>query len=414
MSTPPERPAFGALAGLRVLDLTQALAGPFCTQVLADHGADVVKVEPHQTGDMVRLSGPFHPEDTAHTQSGYFHSINRNKRSIVVDLKHPEGRDLVIALAESFDVVVENFRAGVMDRLGLGYEVLAARNPRLVYATVRGFGDPRTGASPYADWPAFDVVAQAMGGMLGITGPDPEHPTKVGPGVGDTIPALYLTIGILAAVLNARSTGKGQFVDVAMVDAVLAVSERIVHQRAFGGVIGRPEGNHHPFISPFGVYPAADGHVAIACPADGFFAELCRAIDAPDLLEVPEFATALARGRNRPRVQAAVAERTRAFTKAELANRLGGKVPFGPVYDMAGIAADPHFAARDMLATIDVPGIGAPMQVAGTPIKFSLTPGGVKIAGPAQGGDTDAVLEAAGFDADQRARWRADGIIGGV
>ena len=247
--------SFGPLQGLRILDLTHALAGPFCTQVLADLGADVVKLEPPQTGDMARLSGPFHPSDEERMDSGYFHSINRNKRSIVLDLKNEQGREILKALLPSFDVLVENFRAGVMDSLGLSYETLARKCPKLVYAAIRGFGDPRGGISPYVDWPAYDVVAQAMGGIIGITGTDAEHPTKVGSGVGDTIPALYLAIGILAAVLHAREKGHGQFVDVAMVDAVLGACERIVHQRSFGKVNAVPEGNHHPFITPFGIFP---------------------------------------------------------------------------------------------------------------------------------------------------------------
>jgi len=180
----------GPLAGLKVLDFTQALAGPFCTQQLADLGAEVVKVEAVDGGDLVRGTGPFHEADPEHRYSGYFQSVNRGKRSIAVDLKTPGGVALIKRLTPDFDVVVENFRVGVMDRLGLSYETLAALNPKLVYAAVRGFGDPRTGASPYMDWPAYDVVAQAMGGMMGITGLANGAPIKKGPGDGDTIPAL--------------------------------------------------------------------------------------------------------------------------------------------------------------------------------------------------------------------------------
>ncbi|GGC59489.1 CaiB/BaiF CoA transferase family protein [Chelatococcus reniformis] len=402
---------FGALQGLRVLDLTQALAGPFCTQILADHGAEVIKLEPPESGDMARLSGPFHAADTAHRQSGYFHSINRNKKSIVIDLKQEAGRQIVLDLVPRFEVVVENFRAGVMDKLGLSYERLRERNPRLVYAVIRGFGDRRTGASPYADWPAYDVVAQAMGGMMGVTGADADHPVKVGPGVGDTVPALYLAVGILAAVLRARATGEGQFVDVAMLDAILGVSERIVHQRSFSKVVAEPEGNHHPFIAPFGIFPASDGHVAIACPSDHFFHELCRQLDAADLLDDAGLATLAGRRDNRRRVVEAVGARTARFTKAELTARLGGRVPFGPVYDMDEIGHDPHFAARAMLADIDCPGIPETMQIAGIPIKLTATPGRVVHRGPGQGEHTDTVLRQAGFAASDLAAWRQAGII---
>ena len=402
---------WGALAGLRVLDLTQALAGPFCTQMLADHGADVVKIEPSVTGDLGRTTGAYHAEDPEHVNSGYFHSVNRNKRSIVVDLKTPEGRDLVLELIPQFDVVVENFRAGVMERFGLSYEVLRERNPKLVYAAVRGFGDPRSGRSPYTDWPAFDVVAQAMGGICGITGPGPDQPMKIGPGVGDIIPALFLAVGLLSAVIHARETGRGQFVDVSMVDAILATTERIVQQWSFGKVVARPEGNYHPLLSPFGIFPAKDGHVAIATVSQDFFRKFCVALDAPELPEQEEFSSQARRETCGRRLDHLVAELTSRFTCAELKERLGGKVPFGPVYTMKDIASDPHFAAREMLAPIDVPGISERLYVAGVPIKMSETPGGVHACGPAQGEHTDEVLLQAGFSADQIAAWRRAGAI---
>ena len=402
---------FGPLQGLRILDLTQALAGPFCTQVLGDLGADVVKVEPPQTGDMARLSGPFHPSDKDKVDSGYFHSINRNKRSVVLDLKTEEGRNILRSLLPSFDVLVENFRAGVMEGFGLSYEVLAQQCPRLVYAAIRGFGDPRSGASPYVSWPAYDVVAQAMGGIVGITGQDADHPTKVGPGVGDTVPALYLAIGILAAVLHARATGRGQFVDVAMVDAVLGVCERIVHQRSFGGVNAVAEGNHHPFITPFGVFPASDGAVSLACPSDEFFQALCTALDAAHLADDPAFRDRDGRRVNRTALIEAIERLTVRFTKAELKERLGGRIPFGPVYSMAEIAADGHFAARGMLAEIECPTIPEKVQIAGVPIKLSRTPSRVSRRGPRQGEHTDEVLKEAGFSAGEIAAWRAAGVV---
>lgn len=405
------RQPFGTLSGLRILDLTQALAGPFCTQVLADHGADVVKIEPPVTGDMARMSGPFHPDDTARTESGYFHSINRNKRSVVIDLKSKDGRALLLRMLPDFDVLVENFRTGVMDRLGLSWETLHAINPKLVYGCVRGFGDPRLGSNPYIEWPAFDVVAQAMGGMIGITGEGPEAPTKVGPGVGDTVPALYLTIGILSAVLKARETGVGQFVDVAMLDAVLAVSERIVHQRSFGQVIAQPEGNHHPFIVPFGIFRAKDGHIALACHKDVFFQKFCTALGASDLTDNPILATAESRRTNRKEAIVLIGQLTERFTKAELQGRLGGIVPFGPVLRMDEIAEDPYFAAREMIVPIDVPPIGRPMHVAGVPIKFSETPGGVHMRGPKQGEHTNEILIALGINVDEIEDLRAAGTI---
>jgi crotonobetainyl-CoA:carnitine CoA-transferase CaiB-like acyl-CoA transferase len=370
-----------------------------------------VKVEAVGGGDLSRGSGPFLPSDTKREHSGYFHSINRGKKSVSVDLKTPEGVELIKRLVPTFDVLVENFRGGVMDRLGLAYETLAEINPALVYATVRGFGDRRSGESPYADWPAYDVVAQAMGGMMGITGTGPGHPMKIGPGVGDTVPGLYLALGIVAAVLHAKLTGEGQFVDVAMTDAVLGVSERIVHQYAFGGLTPGPEGNHHPFLLPFGIYPAKDGHVAIACPGDRFFKDLLRALGGAELLMDPRFAEPRARAANRLEVIAALSTLTQQFTKAELAERLGGLVPFGPVYDIGEIAHDPHFAVRGMLPTIDIPGAPEPVRVAGQPLKFSKTPSAVRRRGPTLGEHTDEVLSAHGVTPDEIARWRAAGAI---
>jgi len=405
------RPMTGPLAGLKVLDFTQALAGPFCTQNLADLGAEVVKVEALDGGDLSRRSGPFHESDPDHRFSGYFQSINRGKKSIAVDLKAPEGVELVKSLVPQFDVVVENFRVGVMDRLGLSYETLAALNPKLVYAAIRGFGDPRTGASPYVEWPAYDVVAQAMGGMMGVTGLAGGQPIKIGPGVGDTVPALYAALGIVSAVLHARETGEGQFLDVAMVDAVLGVSERIVHQYSFGQQVPGPEGNHHPFLLPFGIYPAADGFVALACPGDAFFHGLVKALGAPQLLDEPAFATPKARAANRVMVIERLSELTGALTKAELQRRLGGVVPFGPVLNIDEIAHDSHFAARQMLAEIDIPGVAETMRIAGQPIKFARTPAGVRGRAPDLGQDTDAVLLQHGATDDDIARWRAAGAI---
>ncbi|HXQ12796.1 MAG TPA: CoA transferase [Caulobacteraceae bacterium] len=403
--------ATGPLQGLKVLDFTQALAGPFCTQQLSDLGAEVVKVEALDGGDLVRNSGPFHEADPEHRYSGYFQSINRGKKSIAVDLKNPDGVALIKRLVPSFDVVVENFRVGVMDRLGLSYETLAALNPRMVYAAIRGFGDPRTGASPYVEWPAFDVVAQAMGGMMGITGLAGGTPIKIGPGVGDTVPSLYAALGIVSAVLHARETGEGQFLDVAMTDAVLGVCERIVHQHSFGHLNPGPEGNHHPFLLPFGVYPAADGFVALACPTEAFFRGLVQALGAPEVLDDPRFATAKARTANRAAVIERLSSLTSALTKAELHRRLGGVVPFGPVMTIAEIAEDPHFAARGMLAEIEIEGFPEPMRIAGQPIKFTRTPASIRGRAPDLGQDTDAVLREHGLADEDIARWRAAGAI---
>ncbi|HEY1282105.1 MAG TPA: CoA transferase, partial [Acidimicrobiales bacterium] len=256
-AVPMQRAATGPLSGVRIVDLTRALAGPYCTMILADLGADVVKVEPPE-GDLTRFTGPFARDDEEKAFGGYFGSINRNKRSIVLDLKRPEDCDRLLALVDRADVLVENFRVGVMDGLGLSYETLHERNPRLVYGAIRGFGDPRTGPSPYGDWPAFDVVAQAMGGAVSATGTAAGEIVRVGPSIGDLYPATIAAVGILAAVMHARETGEGQFVDVAMVDAVVALNEALIYRYSYTGMVTAPTGNSHPQLTPFDIYPTAD------------------------------------------------------------------------------------------------------------------------------------------------------------
>ena len=363
----------GPLAGITVLDLTQMLAGPFATMLLADLGADVIKVEPPE-GDAIRRQGPFLPDDELRAYGGYFQSINRNKRSIKLDLKSVEDRELLLRLVERADVLMENYRVGVMDRFGLSYETLHERNPRLVYTAVRGFGDPRTGASPYREWPSFDVVAQAMGGLMGITGPGPGEPTKVGAGVGDIFPAALAAVGTLAALLHARQTGQGQFVDVAMYDGVLALCERIVYQHSYLGVIPGPEGNGHPLLCPFDAFPARDGWVTIAAPWDHQWRLLCQLIGRPELADDDHYATNEARSRHGGDVRRIVGEWTATRTRNEIVGLLGGLIPAGPVNTIEAIFADPHVAARNMLIELEQPGAARSVTVAGTPIKMTGTP----------------------------------------
>jgi crotonobetainyl-CoA:carnitine CoA-transferase CaiB-like acyl-CoA transferase len=387
--------SFGALSDIKIIDLTQMLAGPYGTMMLADHGALVIKVEPPE-GDMTRAAGPFLPDDQERALGGYFQSVDRNKRSVCLDLKTEAGKSALKAMIRDADAVVENFRAGVMERLGLSYEVLREINPRLVYGALRGFGDGRTGASPYKDWPAYDVIAQAMGGIMAITGPDGQTPTKIGPGVGDVVPGMMLAFGVLAAVHHARRTGVGQFVDVSMVDAVLAVCERMVWQHSVEGLTPGPEGNHHPFLCPFGMFPAADGFITLATHQDAFFTPLCEALDAGELGRDPRYGDRLARTKNRQALIVDLSAITGRFTKAELMTRLGGRMPFGPVMNIADIEDDPHFAAREMIVDIEQPGAQS-IRVAGVPIKMTVTPGGVRRRSPLLGEDTREVLREAGL-----------------
>jgi crotonobetainyl-CoA:carnitine CoA-transferase CaiB-like acyl-CoA transferase len=367
----------GPLTGLKIIDLTQVLSGPFCTMLLADLGADVVKVEP-PGGDASRLWGP-HPAgsspagDLHGAYGGYFASVNRNKRSVCLDLKTEEGRLELLELLENADALVENFRVGVMDRLGLSYPYLHERLPRLIYASIRGFGDPLTGPSPYSDWPAFDIIAQAMGGIMGITGTDAAHPVKVGPGVGDIFPGALAALGLLAAVRHAEHTGVGQMVDVAMYDSVLALCERIVYQYSLTGADPVPQGNTHPILCPYGAVRSANGFVSIATPSDHHWRLLATAIGRQELGTDPRFATNADRLGNSALVYATVEAWTSARASGEVVQVLGGLIPCAPVNSASDILKDPHVAAREMIVRVDFPGGGA-VDIVGAPIKFTETP----------------------------------------
>lgn len=383
----------GPLTDVRVLDLTQMLAGPYATMLLADLGADVVKIE-SPAGDMIR-SNPPHVRD-GEAYGGYFHSVNRNKRGVVLNLKTDDGKATFERLVEDADVVIENFSVGTMEGLGLSYETLRDINPGLVYASIRGFGDPRLGESPYADRPAFDLIAQAMGGIMSITGTEESGPTKVGPGVGDIFPAVLSVVGILAALTHRDRTGEGQHVDVGMVDSILALTERIVYQYSIEGTVPAPQGNSHPLLFPFDRFSADDGYVVIAAPTDSQWEALCEHIDRPDLSD--RYRT------NEDRVAASdylyplINEWTRAQTKHELFELLADDVPCGPVQTIEEIFSDPHFATREMLPEVAHADSGETVRLAGTPIKLSKTPGGVQRRAPFLGEHTRDVLEAAGYD----------------
>ena len=400
----------GPLHGIRVLDLTQMLAGPYCTMLLADLDADVVKVESPR-GDVTRHAGPYTPGDELRAFGGYFHSVNRNKRSIVIDLKTDDGKDLFRRLVPHAHILVENFRPDVMEGLGLAYESLHELNPALVYAAVRGFGDPRTGASPYADWPAFDVTAQAMGGFMGITGLEGGEPQKSGPGVGDIFPATLACVGILAALHHAQRTGEGQLVDVAMYDGVLALCERIVYQHSYTGEVPRPQGNTHPLLCPFDVFPAFDGHVTIAAPTDNHWQRFCEIAGAPELATDDRFRNNLMRVQNAAAVRDIVSQWTKHRTRAEIVAELGGRVPVAPVNSIADIYADPHTKARDMLATVEQPGSPRPVTIAGSPIKLTETPSGVRRRAPLLGEHTNEVLKEFGIGDSEIAALRDAEVV---
>ena len=361
------------LEGVRVVDLTAMLAGPFATMILADLGADVIKVEA-PTGDFTRQQGPFTEDDELRAFGGYFQSINRNKRGIVLDLQTLEGVRTLERLVDHADVLIENYRNGVMERLGIPYERLSERNPRLVYACIRGFGDSRTGMSPYVDWPAYDLTTQAVSGVMATTGDPDGPPQKVGPGIGDTIPALFSVAGLLAALVQAKTTGEGAFVDVSMYDAMIAISERQVYQYSYTGVVPGRFGSRHPLLSPFDVLRCSDGWVTVAAPSDKHWKLLCTLLDMPESLDDPRFATAPTRVTNGELVHELLERWTCNRTKSEVVSLLGGRIPVGPVNTIEDIYADPHLAARKMLPSVAQPGTARPVRVAGRPIKVLGVP----------------------------------------
>ncbi len=385
----------GPLQDVRIVDLTQALAGPYCTMLLADLGADVIKVEPPR-GDMTRGMPPWAGDRESAPYGGYFASINRNKRSIKLDLRDAAEREIFFRLVDTADAVVENSKVGVMDKLGVGYDEVRARNPRAVYGAIRGFGDPRTGESPYASWPAFDVIAQSMGGLVGTTGPTGSAGYPAGASMGDIFPGTLAALGIVAAVHRARVTGEGQFVDVAMYDAVLALCENIVYQYSFAGRVLEPKGTGHAALCPFDVFPTSDGAVAIAAPTPNHWSVLCALIGRVDLIDDPRTFENIARLDHRDIVVDAISSWTRERTRAEVVAEMAGRVPCGPVNNARDIFADPHVAARHMLADIELSD-GRHAQIAAPPIKFTETPTRVYRRPPLLDEHRDEILAEAGI-----------------
>jgi len=333
-------------------------------------GADVVKVE-RPGGDLIR-SNPPHVEDAdTEPYGGYFQSVNRGKRSLELDLATDADREAFLSLVERADVVVENFKAGTMEKFDCGYETLRERNPQLIYSSIRGFGDPRTGETERQGQPSFDLIAQALGGVMEITGPADGPPTKVGPGVGDIFTAALNAVGILAAVHHRERTGEGQYVDTAMYDCMVSLAERAVYQYSCDGESPTRQGNSHPTLFPYDAVEASDGYVVVAAFSDGHWQTLCEAMDRPDLAaDYPDAGSRLA---NRETLRAEIAAWTRERDSAAILSLLDGRVPAAPVQTTADIFADDHVHDREMLADVAQPGADEPMTIAGSPIKMTET-----------------------------------------
>lgn len=393
----------GPLRGLVVLDLTWALSGPYATMVLADLGARVLKVEMPGRGDFARENGPF-----VRGLGTYFASINRGKESLTVNLKHPEGRALIVGLARRADVLAENFVPGTLEGLGLGYDVLRAENPRLIYASCSGFG--QTG--PYRHRPALDIIVQAMAGTMSITGEPGRPPARAGFSVGDIAAALFLAVGILAAVHERAQGGQGQRLDVAMLDAQIAVLENAFIRWSAAGEVPEPLGADHPVIAPFGAFRAQDGHLALAASKDPLWHAVCDVLAHPEWKADPRFASVPRRREHREVIRGLIEGVLATRPRAEWIERfLAAGVPCGPVSSIPEAAADPQVQAREMLVEVPHPHGGA-IKMAGTPVKLSRTPARVQDPPPTVGQHTDAVLaEFLGAGPGEVARLRAAGAI---
>lgn len=363
--TKPTLTKAGPLEGVVVVDLSRVLAGPYCTMVLADLGARVIKIETPERGDDSRYFGPF-----AGDKSAYYMSLNCGKESIALDLKDSRDRETFEALLEQADVLVENFRPGAMDRLGYAWEVLHQRYPRLIYAGVSGFG--RTG--PYAKRPAYDMVVQAMGGIMSLTGFPDGPPTRVGTSVGDITAGLFAAVGINAALYDRERTGTGVLVDVAMLDCQVAILENAIARFAATGEVPHALGARHPSITPFDAFAAEDGFMIVAAGNDALFTKLCEVVGRPDLGANPLFASNTQRTEHHAALKVELEVQ---FARRPIAEWLqvleDAGIPCGPINTVDKVLADPQVRARNMVVTVDDPTAGT-LQMAGSPIKMPAFP----------------------------------------
>jgi CoA:oxalate CoA-transferase len=375
----------GPLEGIKILDLTWVLAGPFASMVLCDLGADVIKVERPGIGDVSRRTAPI-----VNGESAYFFSVNRGKRSITIDLRSERGRDLFLRLVEKVDVVMENFTPGTMDGLGLGWPVLQERNPRLIYAATSGFG--QTGPERFR--PALDVVVQGMGGIMSITGEPGGPPVRPGASLGDITGGLFTAIGILAALNERERSGRGQMVDVSMLDCQISILENAFVRYFVTGEIPKPLGTRHPAATPFQAFPTKDGYLALALSwgVENQWELYCVTIGRLDLIDDPRFDTPALRTEHHSELEPLLNEAMRQKTTAEWLEAFDAiGLPCGPLNNIAESAAQPQVKARNMLVEVEHPVIGK-VPLPDTPVKLSRTPGGIRGASPALGEHTDEVL----------------------
>ena len=393
------------LDDLLVVDLSRILSGPVCTMLMGDMGAEVIKVEPPPTGDDSRLWGPPFIGGIA----TYFLSINRNKKSLGLNLKTAEGKEILWKLIDRADVLVENFRPGIIDKLGFGYESVSKRNPRIVFCSISGFG--QTG--PYRERPGYDVIAQGESGVMDLTGYPDLQPVKMGASLADIVTGLYAFQGILLALLTRERTGKGQAVDVSLLDSMVST---LVYQAHIYFATGRsPQrmGTRHPSIVPYECFRAKDGFVNVGVTNEKQWKNFCKALGFPELAGDPKFRDNPSRLANYDELKANIDRVLSALTREEVMHRLAEvEIPVGPVNTVAEALEDPQVRFRDMVAELTHPDYG-PLQVLGIPIKLSQSPGSLEIAPPRFGQHNRLVLENLGYSKPQIEQWSRSGVICG-
>jgi formyl-CoA transferase len=387
------------LDDIRVIDLTIARAGPTCVRQLADWGADVIRVEPPARGESSNIDDHRHGSD--------FQNLHRNKRAVVLDLKTLEGLELLMRLVETADVLVENMRPPVKTRLGFHYDAVRARNPRLVYASISGFGQD----GPYAERGGVDQIVQGMGGLMSITGLPGNEPTRVGIPVADLSAGLYLAIGILVALHDRERTGEGRWVRTSLLEAMVAMLDFQAARWTMDGEVPVSEGNHHPTLVPMGCFPSADGYVNIAGPAGRLLRNFCTVVGLPDLVDDPRFDSATKRSANRVALNELVAARLRTRTTAEWVEALNAVgVPCGPVYAIDEVFADPQIEHLGLRASVEHGKLGR-LDIVRNAVTMTGGPPTVRTAAPEPGADTESVLTEIGCSDDEIADLRRRGII---